>query len=130
MGIDLRTLYVVHSLVSVTLAGLMVVFWRGHRSMPGLGQWTLGAVLISTTILGAALRGMLPNFFSIVIANSLGVVSLGAFQNGIRRFDGRPARWAGVLAASLGLAVLLAYRTCVVNDILSRIVAVSGALSA
>ena len=130
MGIDLRTLYVVHALVSVTLAALMVVFWRGHRSMPGLGQWTLGAVLIASTILGAALRGMLPNFVSIVIANALGVVSLGAFQNGIRLFDGRPARWTGVLGTALALACFLAYRTYWVNDILSRIIVVSAALSA
>jgi signal transduction histidine kinase len=130
MGIDLRTLYVVHALVSVTLAALMVVFWRGHRSMPGLGQWTLGAVLIAATILGAALRGALPSFLAIVIANALGVVSLGAFRNGIRLFDGRPARWSGVLAAALGLGFLLIYRTYVVDDVLFRIVAVSAALSA
>src|SRR5690348_9747629 len=130
MGIDLRTLYVVHSLVSVTLAALMVVFWRGHRSMPGLGQWTLGAVLIASTILGAALRGLLPNFVSIVVANALGMVSLGAFQNGIRLFDGRPARWTAVLAGALALACFLVYRTYWVNDILSRIIAVSAALSA
>lgn len=130
MSIDLRTVYVVHALVSVTLAGLMVVFWRGHRSMPGLGQWTLGTVLIGSTILGAALRGVLPNFLSIVIANGLGVASLAAFRNGIRLFDGRPARWTGALTASLGLAAFLAYRTYVTDDVLIRIVAVSAALSA
>jgi signal transduction histidine kinase len=129
MSIDLRTVYVLHALVSVTLAGLMVVFWRGHRSLPGLGQWTLGAVLIGTTILGAALRGVIPNVLSIVVANALGVASLAAFQNGIRLFDGRPARWATALAASLVLAAFLAYHTYVADDVLARIIVVSAALA-
>jgi signal transduction histidine kinase len=129
MGMDIRTLLVVHSLVSLALAVLMVVFWRGHRSTPGLGQWTLGAVLLGLGVLGGGLRGIIPDFISIVVSNVAGVLSLAAFWNGIRSFDGRPTRWTGSLLTSAAVAIVLAHQTYVVNDILSRIVVVSVVLS-
>jgi signal transduction histidine kinase len=129
MGIDVRTLLVVHTLVSLTLAVLMVVFWRGHRSTPGLGYWTLGTALIGLGGLGGALRGVIPDSLSIVGANVAGVVSLGALWNGIRLFDNRPVRWTGALLASVGVAAFLVHQTYVVNDILNRIVVISAVLS-
>ena len=47
MSMDVRTLLIVHTLVSLALAVLMVVFWHGHRSTPGLGQWTLAIALLA-----------------------------------------------------------------------------------
>src|SRR5215469_4808453 len=104
MSIDVRTLLVVHTLVSLALAVVMVVFWRGHRSTPGLGQWTIGTALFGLGVLGGALRGIIPDFLSIVGANVVGIVSLAAFWNGIRLFGGRPARWIGALLAAVALA--------------------------
>ena len=62
MNVDVRTLFVVHSIVSITLALLLVVFWRAHRRMPGLGHWTLGAGLLGLGVLGGGLRGAIPDF--------------------------------------------------------------------
>jgi signal transduction histidine kinase len=127
MNIDVRTLMLVHSLVSLTLAIVMVVFWRGHRSTPGLGYWTLGTVLLGIGVLGGGLRGVISDFLSIVVANVVGVVSIAAYWNGIRRFDGRPARWSLPLLAVAGVAVFQIHQTYIVNDILSRIVVISAA---
>lgn len=129
MSIDVRTLFVVHTLVSLTLAVLMVVFWRGHRGTPGLAHWTVGTALIGLGVLGGTLRGIIPDFPSIVVANVAGVVSLAMFWNGIRLFDGRPARWRGALLAAAAMAAFLVHQTYVVDDILSRIVVVSTVLS-
>jgi signal transduction histidine kinase len=130
MSIDVRTVLVVHTVVSLTLAVLMLAFWRGRRSTPGLGQWTLGTALMGLGTLGGALRGVIPDFLSIVGANAVGVVSLGAFWNGIRSFDGRPARWTGAALAAVGVAAFLVHQTYIVNDILNRIIVVSAVLSA
>src|SRR5690242_14216954 len=117
MSIDVRTLLVVHTIVSVTLALLMVVFWQSHRRMPGLGQWTLGTVLLALGILFGGLRGFISDFLSIVAANVVGVLSLAAYWNGIRLFHGRPARWTGALLVAAGVAVFFVHQTYVVNDI-------------
>lgn len=130
MSIDVRTLLVVHTLVTLTLAALMVAFWRAHRSTPGLGHWALGAALMGLAVLAAALRGVIPDFLSIVCANVVGIISLAAVWNGIRLFDDRPARWSGALLAAAAVAAFLIHQTYIVNDVLSRIVVVSAVLSA
>jgi signal transduction histidine kinase len=130
MGIDVRTLLVVHTLVSLALAVLMVVFWRGHRGTPGLGHWTLGTVLMGLGVLAGGLRGFVPDLLSIVGANIVGLVGLAAIWNGIRLFDGRPARWTGALLAAAGVAAFLVHQTYVTNDILNRLVVLSVVLAA
>ncbi len=129
MIIDLRTLFIVHTLVTFALAVLMVVFWRGHRSTPGLAHWAFGTALVGLGVLGAGLRGIIPDFLSIIFTNVAGVVGLAMFWNGIRLFDGRPARWAVALLSAVAMAAFLVHRTYVVDDILSRIVVVSAVLS-
>ena len=129
MTIDFRTLLIVHVLVSVALALLMAVFWRGHRGTPGLAQWTLGACLIGVATIFGTLRGFIPELFTIVVANAMGVAGMAAMWIGIRLFYGRPTYWSGALWAVAGVAVFLAMRTYVVDDIQSRIVVISFAHS-
>ncbi len=129
MLLDTRTLFFVHSLVSITLALLMFVFWRGHRGLPGLGHWALGSALFAAAYLCVALRGDFRDLISVVIARGVMVLSLAAVWNGIRLFDGRSPRWRGAFAAAAVLALFLAERTYVVDDIASRIAAISAVLS-
>src|ERR1700733_3934108 len=129
MNIDVRTLLVAHSLVSLALASLMIAFWLGHRSMPGLALWAFGAKLLSLAGIGGALRGVIPDFLSIVAVQSLAVTGLTAFWNGIRLFEGRPPRWVGVLSAAAATAAFVAHHTYVVDDVLGRIVVASAVLS-
>ncbi|HEY4134387.1 MAG TPA: HAMP domain-containing sensor histidine kinase [Alphaproteobacteria bacterium] len=125
MSIDIRTLFVVHVLVSLTLAVLMFVFWRGHRNTPGLGHWTFGTALLGLGLLGGGLRGAVPDFFSIVVANVLGIVCLASFWNGIRLFDGRPARWTMPLLATAATLAFQMHQTYMAHDTPSRMVVVS-----
>lgn len=125
MTLDFRTLLIVHVLVSVALALLMVVFWRSHRSTPGLAHWTLGACLIGVATIFGTLRGFIPEFFTIVVANAMGVAGMAAMWIGIRLFYGRSASWGGALWVVAGVALFLALQTYVVDDIQSRIVVIS-----
>ncbi len=129
MNLDVRTLLVVHSLVSVTLSFLMVAFWRSHRTTPGLGQWTLGTLLLGVAFLAASLRGMIPDLLSIVGANIVGLISVIAFWNGIRLFDGRRTMWGEALLATTAVLAAFVYLTYFVDDIVSRLVVISFALS-
>jgi signal transduction histidine kinase len=130
MSIDIRTLLVVHSLVSLALAGLLLVFWRVHRGTPGLGLWTVGTALLGVGMLAGGLRGFVPNFVSILGANATGMLALASYWNGIRLFDGRPARWRMPAVVAIATLTLLAFYTYVVNDIGARGVATSVVLSA
>ncbi|HEY8351291.1 MAG TPA: HAMP domain-containing sensor histidine kinase [Sphingomonadales bacterium] len=129
MKLDIATLFMTHAAVSLTLAILMLVFWHGHRSIPGLTQWTLGSLLLGGLILGAALRGVAPDWISVVLANCAGVLSLAAFWNGIRLFNGRKARWGIPALLTAAAAAFLVWFTYVTNDVLIRIVVMSAILS-
>jgi signal transduction histidine kinase len=129
LSLDVRTLLIVHSLVSLTLSVLMVVFWRGHRTTPGLGHWTLGTALLGAAFLGAGLRGEIPDFLSIVCANIAGLISLAAFWNGIRLFDGRRTLWGEAFLGMTAVLAFFVYYTYFDDDIVSRLVAVSIAMS-
>ena len=130
MHIDLRTLFVVHSLISMALAVLMVVFWRGHRGMPGLAEWTLACTFLGFSVLGVGLRGLIPDFFSIVVAQGVALAGLASAWNGIRRFEGRPAQWRGVLAATAAVMAFVAYHTYIRDDVGRRAVAISAVSAA
>ena len=129
MSLDVRTLVIVHFLVSLTLAVLMVAFWRSHRTTPGLGHWTLGTALLGAAFLAASLRGMIPDSLSIIGANISGLISIIAFWNGIRLFDGRRTLWGEALLATTVVVVGFIYFTYVSNDIISRLVIISCALA-
>jgi signal transduction histidine kinase len=130
MNVDIRTLFIVNALVSLTLAVLMTIFWRTHRRIPGVGLWALGTALYGLIVLGGWLRGVVPDFLSIVVANPIGVISLAAYWNGIRRFDGKPEHWTGAFVAAAAIGAFVAYYTYVENDVLTRIIGVSATLAA
>ena len=129
MVLDVRTLLLVHALVTVSLASLMALYWRAHPQTPGVGLWTAGTALIGLGTLGGVLRGVIPDVVSILVANGAIVLGLLALWNGIRRFDGRPMRWSAGLAAVALLLVLLWHRTYVAPDLVDRIVAASAVMA-
>ena len=130
MDIDIRTLVVAHAFVAVALAALMAGFWLGHRRVPGLGDWALGATLTGIATIGGSLRGVIPDLLSIVAVHLLGVLGMAALWNGIRLFIGRPARWALTLLAAAATIAFIIHHTYVIDDVLSRIVVMSAVYAA
>src|SRR5579859_7299629 len=129
MNIDVHTLFVVHALISGILACFMIVFWSGYRSMPGLGLWALGITLLGLAILGAALRDVISDFFSVVVGTALAVTSFAVLWNGIRLFDGRPARWTVALLVAAATTAFSAYYTYVGEDAADRIAVIRAVVS-
>ncbi|HKT17669.1 MAG TPA: ATP-binding protein [Stellaceae bacterium] len=122
MHIDLRTLFIVHALISLALALSLFVFWRGHRAIAGLAEWTLATALIGFSVLGVGLRGEIPDFLSIAGAQSLAIIALGSAWNGTRRFDDRPAQWPAVLTAAFAMAAFAVYFTYAADRVAVRAV--------
>jgi len=125
MHIDLRTLFVVHALISLALALLLFAFWRGHRAMLGLAEWTLATALVGFSVLGIGLRGEIPDFLSIAGAQGLAMFGLGAAWNGIRRFESRSTHWPLAAVVALAVAAFAAYFTYALDRVAIRAVASS-----
>ncbi|MGF7207630.1 signal transduction histidine kinase [Skermanella aerolata] len=131
MTIDIFTLVVVHSLVSLALGMLMLVFWLQHRHLPGLTFWTLATLLLGISTLISVLRGLaLPELPAILISNALIALSFGCFYNGVRAFNALPVRWTAIAAATAALVLNQGWFTLVQDDVSVRIVALSLALAA
>lgn len=90
LELDIRTLLVVTALVSTGSAVALLFLWRAQKQQNGTGFWALGMSLVAMGSLLISARGYIPDFFSLVIANSLFVIGFLLILRGIRIFTGTP----------------------------------------
>jgi hypothetical protein len=126
MQLDPRTLIVVSIAVALVPGTIGALVWQTTRTYPG--RWALGNLLAALGLLLLALRGRVPDWISIVVANTLEIGAGIAFLQGIRRFRGlRIAWWPECVLGALTIAVVIYFRY-VTDDINARIFALSLAL--
>ncbi len=88
--IDIRTIMISYIITNLVCASLMVSLWLQNRKhVAGIGFWLGHYVVACATVLLLVLRGILPNFISIVFANTLGIYGLVLLYIGVRRFVGQ-----------------------------------------
>lgn len=115
--------------VAVGLSGLwcaaMWLNWRRHRTIPGLGAWTAAAGFIMVGTLGLALRGQIPGFISIVLANVAIVLGNALLWSGIRAFRFRSTGYPLILVLALACALVQTLASSVLDSLLFRAVFIS-----
>lgn len=67
--LDLRTLSFVLMLVTISLSILMMLIWRTNRTYPGFGFWAIANISAAAGFLFIGLRGVIPDFVTVIIAN-------------------------------------------------------------
>jgi len=123
MQLDARTLLVAAALVALVPGIIGALVWQTRRTYPG--RWAAGNLLSALALLFVCLRGKLPDFISIVVANALAFLAAVLIFQGLRRFRGlRILWWPECLAAVLATASV-AYFRYVTNDINIRILVIS-----
>jgi signal transduction histidine kinase len=126
MQLDTPTLGVAAVVVALIPAILGALVWKTRRTHPG--RWALGNLLAALAMLFFCLRGRVPDWISIVVANMLAIGAGILFLQGIRQFRGLLIRWwPECLVGVPAVAAVIGYRY-VVNDINVRILAVSLAI--
>jgi hypothetical protein len=136
MRLDARTLIesaVLVALLSTLITGLV---WRTRRTSPGFGYWTLGNVAVMLCLMLLSLRGIAPDWISIVAANSLSLTASVLFLQGIRRFRGLRLRWMyeGLAAGATTVAIMffrygidsINARICIVGVVLGGFGLIGG----
>ncbi|RAS26430.1 GGDEF domain-containing protein [Paraburkholderia bryophila] len=106
------------SLVLLVLLGSLL-----RSGMPGVREWfaaNLGIVVALPLIL---MRGSIPEFLSVVIANLVMALSAVTYYAGCAQFLGRPARWPLLSASLAPLGIALIYWRYVVDSIPVRVLA-------
>lgn len=126
MQLDTPTLGVAAVVVALIPAILGALVWQTRRTHPG--RWALGNLLAALAMLFFCLRGRVPDWISIVVANVLAISAGIIFLQGIRQFRGLRIRWwPECLVGVPAVAAVIGYRY-IVNDINVRIFAVGLAI--
>lgn len=128
---DLRTLFIITVLVNIIIAVIMAIYWRTQKTYAGFGYWTLANVAMTITFSLFAMKGIAPEFVTVVIANTSAVAGSICRYAGVRFFWGADSlphvrfHQAVVLVSAL----FLAYFTCIDDNIMFRQFAISSIIS-
>ena len=87
---DIRTIFIGFSISNAICAFVMAFLWLQNRSrFAGLGFWLANIIMQFLAVLLMALRGIIPDFVSILVANIMVVGGLMLFYAGLERFAGK-----------------------------------------
>lgn len=126
MSLDTRTLVVVAVIVALVPGLIGALVWQTRRTYPG--RWVLGNFLATLALVLLLLRGTVPDWISIVLANTLATGAAIAFLQGIRRFRGLPNVWWPDFALCVLTVAGITYFRYATDNINARIVVMSAVL--
>lgn len=123
-----QTLALASTWVLVTLGCILVFLQRTRKTYPGFSCWSGAFVAIAVGYGCLMLRGIAPDWVSILLANGLLMTGMVLTFDGVTIFSGR--QWtarlnAPLLVALAGGEALLAYFTYVENNLNARIATVN-----
>jgi signal transduction histidine kinase len=120
-ALDIRTVLVCITLTELVLCLVVILFWRTQRTYPGFPLWVACNTLLAGTYLLFSLRGVIPDFLTIVVANTLIAAALSARLIGLRQFFGMslPRLQIAVLVPLVSFLALV-YFTYVQDSVLAR----------
>ncbi len=99
--IDVKTGLLLWSAEALTLAAILMVAWVHKRAVRSYLFWSLGLFAHGAGVALVSLRGHIPNFLSIEIANGVALCAYAFAVAGLCHRDGKPLRAAGLLPATL-----------------------------
>ncbi|MES2068832.1 MAG: GGDEF domain-containing protein [Pseudomonadota bacterium] len=128
--LDLRTVILLSSVMSALMS---IVLFSAYRSFPssiqGLGRWSAGSLLLFVTAILIGLRGMLPDWLSILVGNAAMLVAIGLWLTGTQQFYGRRPSWGLALLILIAGICGVAWFGLVQPDFQARVVLVTALLS-
>lgn len=105
----------------LSLAMAIVLGSLLRSSVAGVQEWFASNMMVVIALPLLALRDLIPDFISVVIANVLLALGAAYYFVGCARFVGRPARWGWLISAICIVAVGLIIWRYVVNSIPVRV---------
>jgi len=120
MKFDLLTILMTYLIVDAVFAIAFAVTVRRHPNLKGPREWLVACLAMFAGFLGICLRGIIPDFVSIIIANSLILAGGIGVWVGIRGFFGLRWHWGLFALFVLPAAVLLSLFTTVWPSVSAR----------
>lgn len=120
MSFDLRTVTFFSALVALAQWIVPLFFVRIAPHYRGIPYWAAGTIFSVVGFLLAALRGVIPDFFSIVVANTLHVMTGCFIYSSCRLFVQRPLPRRWLYSVPVVTALFMAYFTYVQDNMTLR----------
>lgn len=123
---DIRTLSLTASLVSLVLCICMIYIYATRKTYHGFWYWMIASIFYGLGMVLMSLRGVLPDFVTIVAANTLLVAGFGSVAFGLQLFLARTGqKW---LFLTLTVFLFLSYLvfTFYIPSVNARIILISG----
>jgi diguanylate cyclase (GGDEF)-like protein len=122
------TLGLATAVVQLTLAAIMLFFLHTRKTHPGFGKWSASQALWSVGFVLLVLRGIVPDFVSVVIGNYLIISGMALFYDGLVTF--REQRWRMELNGVVHLLgviciAYMAWHTYVTPSVNMRVAAIN-----
>ena len=129
MTLDPISILLTSTAVASILTGMMAYYRFTRKVYAGFTHWLLGDVFVTVSFLLIALRGILPDFFSVLLGNVLLILSLVVLHQGIRRFFGETSQDRFNIAVFIFFSATFGYFVYIEDSMPMRIVFASLTLS-
>lgn len=118
MALDIKTLLLMNLITSIAALITMSSLWKQHhKRYKGLSLWLLNVILQAISIVLFVLRGIIPDFFSIPLANLALQVAAWLILVGLERFFGIIGKHRYNLALLIIFALSFTYWSIVEPDL-------------
>jgi hypothetical protein len=84
--LDIRTLSFVGGIISSILFLIMFYVYMTRKTYPGFREWVISFLLVLTTWILVSLRGIVPDYLSVVVANLFGAAYIMLIDYGLIAF--------------------------------------------
>ena len=129
LSFDIRSLVLVVIAVAVIECLAMAFIWLTRKTYPGFGHWTVGNAVFAVAFLLILLRGNIPDFLSVLVANSLIMVASVLYYEGVLRFRQLDSNKIVSVALIILMTAMILYFRYVLNLIEIRIIVASFLLA-
>lgn len=124
MYLDVRTLLFLITVSAFAIAAAMVHVARHYppHARRALNFWSGATTVSGICYLLLSLRGLIPEFLSVVMANSLAIAALGLNYAALQEIQRQPYRLRGPFALVLLIFISFSYFVYVDNNVAARVV--------
>ena len=128
--LDIRTLFAAQVAVIITAGTVMLLSRQWQPGARSVGIWGAAALSLGIGMGLAALRGIAPDWISVLGSNALTALAPLTIWNGIRKFNGWPTFWRQIFTLDAVFVVAMAYFTYGYESLSIRILLGSTLLAA
>lgn len=123
--LNIRTLIFISGIISLTLSICMLYVSRTRKTYNGFRQWTIASILYMLGQVLSCMRSILPDFISVIVANTLLVAGTGFVAYGLELFTDSTRKIWLYVSFTLSMVLAFLFFTYYHPDVNARIVIIS-----